>query len=639
MTRSHLSKARLGMAGAAFIAVFGGLLSLGAAVVQSSPAAAIGPTTGAYFPLTPVRIYDSRSTSNVGGGVTLAKNGVDVVNLTSAVPAGATAVVLNVTAVNATAASYFTVFPTGDASALQAGNVGANFSDLNFVPGAAQPNLVTSPIGTGNSVSIYNFSGTTDVVVDLEGYYGTPTSDAGQFFPLTPARITDTRAASTYPNSGMTLGPDSTLPVQVTGVGGVPATGVSAVELNVTATNTSAASFFTVYPAGGGLPLASNLNWNAGTTIPNRVVVPVGAGGVVDIYNYVGTADAVVDVDGYFSDNTYTGDAGSYYSSVTPARISDTRAGSTFQNAGHTLAALGTEAVQVSGAGGVPAIGPGTSVTAAVLNVTEATSSAGGFLTVFPAAATRPGSSDLNFLAGDVIANSDMVGLSSTGAINVFNWSGNTDVVVDVFGFYLPLVPPTVNSVVVSPFDSPPADGQTMTPFTVTVTDPTTAPVSGDTVTLAVTPSTCGTVSPTSGTTNGSGVLSAVYTSSVFASSCLITATEDNTGGTGATGFAQTPLSGYATSLSANPSTLGTGQMTTLSVAVSDLGNGAAANGDKVNFTTNGAGSCNVAPGQVTVNAGGTATASYTTTGTAGACIITATEVNGGTSDSVTVTS
>ncbi|TMD71527.1 MAG: hypothetical protein E6I81_10325, partial [Chloroflexi bacterium] len=67
----------------------------------------------------------------------------------------------------------------------------------------------------------------------------------------------------------------------MTGAGGIPGAGVSAVVMNVTATNTSSAGFFTVYPTGVTRPLASNLNWAAGVTVPNRVIVPVGSTGKV----------------------------------------------------------------------------------------------------------------------------------------------------------------------------------------------------------------------------------------------------------------------------------------------------------------------------------------------------------------------
>ena len=96
------------------------------------------------------------------------------------------------------------------------------------------------------------------------------------------------------------MGTDGTLALQVTGRGGVPATGVSAVALNVTVTNPTAASYLTAWPAVKARPLASNLNYLPAQTVPNMVVVKVGDGGKIDLYNQFGTVDVVVDVAGWF---------------------------------------------------------------------------------------------------------------------------------------------------------------------------------------------------------------------------------------------------------------------------------------------------------------------------------------------------
>ncbi len=427
------------------------LLSPAAQLEQPRP-----PAGSLYIPLaSPSRIADTRATSTLlpDHGKTLGPQGTVEVDLPG-VPADANAVVLNVTEVNATAASFFTVFPTGDPS--------SNFSNLNFVPGPALPNLVVVPINPGGSVTIYNWAGTADAIVDLEGYYETPsgtslpivTASPGQFFPITPVRVTDTRTGSGQANAGHTLTANTTLPVTVTGaggIGGVPASAanVSAVELNVTVTNTTAASYLTVFPGGTTQPVASNLNWNTGTTIANRVIVPVSAAGVVDIYNYVGNADVVVDVDGWYSGgsgNTVTG--GSAYVPIAPIRITDTRSTSVpaEPNAGHTLGAKSAIQVQVSGFDDTIPL----NITAATLNVTEADATAGSFLTVFPGAVTPipPTASDLNFVPGEVIANGDEVGVgtagTAAGSVDVYNWAGNTDVVVDLFGYFVPAVAPAV---------------------------------------------------------------------------------------------------------------------------------------------------------------------------------------------------
>jgi hypothetical protein len=115
---------------------------------------------------------------------------------------------------------------------------------------------------------------------------------------LTPARIMDTR----NPGASGPVAPGGTVSLPVLGHGGVPATGVSAVVLNVTVTDTLAPGYITVYPDGVSRPTASSLNFVANQTVPNLVIAPVGAGGSVDFYNgSSNTVQLVADVSGYFS--------------------------------------------------------------------------------------------------------------------------------------------------------------------------------------------------------------------------------------------------------------------------------------------------------------------------------------------------
>src|SRR5206468_3179312 len=114
---------------------------------------------------------------------------------------------------------------------------------------------------------------------DVVGWFASTTTS---FTPLTPARILDTRTGVGAPVAKVGT---TNINVAVTGVGGVPASGVGAVVLNVTVTNPTAPSWLTVFPAGQPLPVASNLNFVAGQTVPNLVVAKVGANGMVTINN------------------------------------------------------------------------------------------------------------------------------------------------------------------------------------------------------------------------------------------------------------------------------------------------------------------------------------------------------------------
>jgi Viral BACON domain len=392
---------------------------------------------GHYKPLVPVRILDTRDGTggyfapvgpNQSISVQVAGQG-NVPAMNSATPPSA--VVLNVTVTNPTSAGYLTVYPTGVSR--------PTASNLNFVAHQSVPNLVEVGIGPDGRVNIYNAFGNVDVIFDVQGWIttqGTVSGSDGLFRPLVPARILDTRFGTGGYSSP--VGPNKTITVQVTGVAGsnVPATGVSAVVLNVTATNPTAASYLTVYPTGGTQPVVSNLNFVAGQSVPNRVIATVGTGGKVSIYNAYGNVDVIADVGGWFTDGSDPTAVGGATSGLTPARVLDTRNGTGGFNA--PVGPAGKIFLQVAGSGGVPGMAAAVPPTAVILNVTVTNASAPSNLTLFPsdAAMQPPNTSDLNFVAGQTVPNLVVVKLGADGRIGIYNAAGSTDVIVDVLGWY-----------------------------------------------------------------------------------------------------------------------------------------------------------------------------------------------------------
>ncbi|MDA2944138.1 MAG: hypothetical protein O3C33_00935, partial [Actinomycetota bacterium] len=173
------------------------------------------------------------------------------------------------------------------------------------------------------------------------------------FVPLTPARILDTRNAVGAPAArvGALDGSGAPLELTVAGKGGVPATGIGAVALNVTVVDGQAndfGGFVTVYPCGT-RPDSSNLNFVSGQTIPNSVIAPVSSSGKVCFYVY-GTANLLADVSGYFA---------SGFSQLTPARILDTRnaVGAPAARVGAIDGSGSALELTVAGKGGVPSSG------------------------------------------------------------------------------------------------------------------------------------------------------------------------------------------------------------------------------------------------------------------------------------------
>jgi hypothetical protein len=246
------------------------------------------------------------------------------------------------------------------------------------------------------------------------------TGASGEFTPLTPARILDTRDGTGTGGSKAPIGAAQTRTLQVTGRGGVAAADVTAAVLNVTVTQPSTGGFLTVYPTGGARPTVSNLNFSPGQTVPNLVTVRLGTGGAVSVFNSSGATHVIADVVGYYAASA--GTAGARYHTKQPERVLDTR----------TMGS-GTKITSawVSAPAGVVAI---------VANVTVTEPSGPGFVTAYPAGVARPNASNLNFVAGQTVPNLVTVRVGNDGTVSYnkanFFSSVPTHLIVDVVGYY-----------------------------------------------------------------------------------------------------------------------------------------------------------------------------------------------------------
>jgi uncharacterized protein (DUF1501 family) len=248
------------------------------------------------------------------------------------------------------------------------------------------------------------------------------TRTGSEFVAISPERIYDTRTG-TGGRSGP-IGASETVHVQVTGVGGVPTSGISAVALNVTSVNPTSETNFRVFPTGIPVPYASSLNPQPGRAVPNMVIVGVGNGGKVSVFNEIGTVDCIVDVVGYFHDGPATA-----FTPLVPARLLDTRAG----NGAPAARVMGGSVIEldVAGRSGVPV-----GADAVVLNVGSVTPSADGYVTVWRHGQPRPDVSNLNYTAGRNIPNLAICQLGHGGKIDLFVSDGDLDLIADVVGFY-----------------------------------------------------------------------------------------------------------------------------------------------------------------------------------------------------------
>jgi hypothetical protein len=246
----------------------------------------------------PARLLDTRpGTTTIdgafAGGGLRPNDSVQVLTIAgrAGVPVGASTVELNVTVDQPQIPGFITVYPC-DANRPTASN-------LNYVGGQAVPNAVISKLAADGTVCVF-VSGATHLLVDVAGYF----ADATVLVPLgAPGRLLDTRPGGTTIDgafSGTGLRPATgTVQLNVAGRAGIPAN-ASAVVLNVTVDQAQAEGFITVYPAGVGRPIASNLNYLAGQTVPNAVIARLGSGGTLCIYDLAAT-HLIVDVAGYLT--------------------------------------------------------------------------------------------------------------------------------------------------------------------------------------------------------------------------------------------------------------------------------------------------------------------------------------------------
>jgi hypothetical protein len=256
-------------------------------------------------------------------------------------------------------------------------------------------------------------------------------SEANAFAPLQPGRLLDTRPGGatidTLSARGGVVGAGGTVEFRVIGRADVPATGVRAVVLNVTAIGEEDGGYVTVFPTGSQQPTASNINYEPGQPTANLVVAPVGQDGKVSIY-VSSKAHLIADVQGWFSQ-----DPG--FTSLQPARLLDTRPGGetidTVSSAAGAVAAETLVSVKVVGRGSVPTSG----AKAVVLNVTAIGESDGGYVTVFPKGTTQPTASNINYQAGQPRANLVVAPVGADGEVSIYV-SSKAHVIADVQGWF-----------------------------------------------------------------------------------------------------------------------------------------------------------------------------------------------------------
>ena len=385
----------------------------------------IEPGYGLQFvPVTPCRLVDTRNPNGQFGGPPIqggTSRSFPIPQQTPCdIPSIAAAYSLNVTVVPHSTLGYLTIWPTGEAQPY--------VSTMNSSDGRIKANAAIVPAGYGGAVSVY-VTDTTNVILDIDGYFAPAASDTYQFYTLTPCRVVDTRQGSNQPQG---LGPPS-LPAQQARdfpiltspcLQNLPQQ-PQAYSFNVTVVPNPAGQplgYLTVWPSNEQQPYVSTLNNPTATVVANAAIVPAAPDGDIDAYAYNST-DLILDINGYFAAPGGTNALSLY--PVAPCRVLDTR-----QNNGQPFS--GTLVVNVVGS----VCAPSSSAQAYVFNATVVPPGSMPYLTLWPDGTGQPMVSTLNAYDGVITSNMAIV-LTTNGSIDAYAYA-LTQLILDISGYFAP---------------------------------------------------------------------------------------------------------------------------------------------------------------------------------------------------------
>jgi hypothetical protein len=386
-----------------------------------SPAVTPAPVPGqTYTPIDPVRLVDTRIGRGVDSKLAAGVPSTFAVAGQLGIPEDATAITGNLTVTGSTFGWAVYLGPLAISN--------PTTSTVNFSTGEVTSNGFTVSLaddGTLSATYLSNPGNTTDMVLDVTGYY-TPATTGATYHPMTPARLLDSR----YGN-GLSGKFQANVPreFQVAGREGIPED-ATAVSGNLTITNPTFGWAAYLGPEQLTSPTTSTINFVANQTKANNLLVALtDSGSLWATFMSIGgcTADFVFDVTGYFTAD----DTGATYVPIVPARLVDSRVA----NGLPAKVAVGTPGTfQVSHRGGVP--GRAVAVTG---NVTVVNQTFLWAVYVGPESSSPPSTSTVNFVKGEVKANGLAVALADDGTLSAWylsNTGNTTDLVFDVTGYF-----------------------------------------------------------------------------------------------------------------------------------------------------------------------------------------------------------
>lgn len=408
----------------------------GANRLVSATTPATDDTGSGYHPVTLTRLVDTQTgtgscspspcgTLPAAGTVTIQVAG------NAGIPtSGVKAVVLTVTTLHNTSNGYLAAYPTGTTR--------PDGRSLSITSGQTKSAAVVTAISTDGKVTLYS-SVSTDLLVDVSGWYAPGDQTGADFEPINGNRILDTRngTGTCTPAPCDRLAAGSITTVQVNGEGGVPTDGVSAVAFTLTAFTPSATGHATAWNADQSQPGFRNLSYQASTNSSELVVAVPSAQGKIKIYTSA-AADFTLDLAGYYT--TSPGNDASIfvpYDETTGVnqRILDTRSGvgECVPTGCSKIDPATPVTVTIAGRGPVPA-----DATAVLVSATAWTPDGDGGLVFWPADQARPPGRNLSYAAGTTTTGAVQVPLSAAGKININALLKATDLTLDVEGWFEP---------------------------------------------------------------------------------------------------------------------------------------------------------------------------------------------------------
>jgi uncharacterized repeat protein (TIGR03803 family) len=379
------------------------------------------PTALQFVPLpSPCRAVDTRPERGGGGPIQggIPQNFAISGAGTCGTLASAAAYSMNVSVVPNGPLGYLTVWPAGQPRPLA--------STLNSLDGRIKANAAIIPAGAGGDISVYA-TNTTNVIVDVNGYFAPVSGSTLAFYPLPPCRVADTRHSSYPPGLGppfLTGGQERAFPILNATTCNIPPTGVAAYSLNFSVVPHGSLFYMTVWPTGQTRPVVSTLNDIPGQIIANAAIVVAGTTGEVSVYPTNDT-DLIIDINGYFA---AAGTGGLSLYGVQPCRVIDTRHVGSGQPFSGTL----SPPVDVVDTG----CAASSLAQAYVFNASVVPVGALGYLTLWPDGSGQPLVSTLNALDGSISSNMAIVP-STNGKVDAYA-SGITQLILDISSYFAP---------------------------------------------------------------------------------------------------------------------------------------------------------------------------------------------------------